>query len=206
VRELVVRNVSTRRLSIGLRVARDAEGAAAVRFSASPWHFMLAPGHAQRIRLVARVTSTPVGRAPAEGTIVLTATGGSPLRIPWAVTFGAPADTLLGPLHLSTHSFSPSDSAPALLTFQAGRILGGPGHDEVQPVALLQLDLVRADGTEFGTLVRLRDLLPGQYAFGLTGRSPAGNALGKGKYRIRVTAVPSLPGPVSRKLVGFTIK
>jgi hypothetical protein len=109
-------------------------------------------------------------------------------------------------LHLKGRSFSPSDSAPALLTFQAGRILGGSGHDEVQPVALLQLDLVRADGTEFGTLVRLRDLLPGQYAFGLTGRSPAGNALGKGKYRIRVTAVPSLPGPASRKLVAFTIK
>jgi subtilisin family serine protease len=206
VREIVVRNVSTRRLNVGLRVARDAEGAAAVRFSARPWHFVLAPGDAQRIRLVARVASTPVGRAPAEGTMVLTATGGSPLRIPWAVTFGPPPDTLLGPMHLSTHSFSPSDSAPALLTFQAGRILGGAGRDEVQPVALLQLDLVRADGTEFGTLVRLRDLLPGRYAFGLTGRSPAGNTLGKGSYRIRVTAIPSLPGPASRKLVGFTIK
>jgi hypothetical protein len=122
------------------------------------------------------------------------------------VTFGAPPDTLLGPLHLSTHSFSPSDSAPALLTFQAGRILGASGRDEVQPVALLQLDLLRADGTDFGTLVRLRDLLPGRYAFGLTGRSPAGNALGRGKYLIRVTAVPSLPGPASRKLVAFTIK
>jgi subtilisin family serine protease len=206
VRELVVRNVSTRPLRIGLKVKRDTEGAAAVRFSASPSHFTVAPGHAQRVRLVARVASAPVGRAPAEGTVVLTATGGAPLRIPWAVTFGAPPDTLLGPLHLSTHSFSPSDSAPALLTFQAGRILSSSGHDEVQPVALLQLDLLRVDGTDFGTLVRLRDLLPGRYAFGLTGRSPAGNALGRGRYRIRVTAIPSLPGPASHKLVGFTIK
>jgi hypothetical protein len=206
VREIVVHNVSTRRLNVGLRVARDAEGAAAVRFTATPWHFVLAPGDSQRIRLVAHVASAPIGRAPAEGTIVFTATGGSPLRIPWAVTFGAPPDTLLGPLHLSTHSFSPSDSAPALLTFQAGRILSSSGHDEVQPVALLQLELVRADGTEFGTLVRLRDLLPGRYAFGLTGRSPAGNALGRGTYTLRVTAVPSLPGPASHKLVTFTIK
>lgn len=205
-RQIVVHNVSTRALSVGLRVARDAEGAAAVRFSAFPSHFKLLPGAAQRIRLVARVTSAPVGRAPAEGSVVLTATGGSPLRLPWAVTFGVPPDTLLGPLHLSTHSFSPSDAAPALLTFQAGRILSSSGHDEVQPVALLQLDLLRADGTDFGTLVRLRDLLPGRYAFGLTGRSPAGNTLGRGEYRIRVTAVPSLPGPPSRKVVAFTIK
>jgi subtilisin family serine protease len=205
-REIVVHNLSTSALSVGLRVARDAEGAAAVQFSAFPSHFKLLPGKAQRIRLVARVTSAPVGRAPAEGTVVLTATGGSPLRLPWAVTFGAPPDTLLGPLHLSTHSFSPSDAAPALLTFQAGRILSNSGRDEVQPVALLQLDLLRADGTDFGTLVRLRDLLPGRYAFGLTGRSPAGNALGRGTYRIRVTAVPSLPGPASRKVVAFTIK
>jgi hypothetical protein len=122
------------------------------------------------------------------------------------VTFGAPPDTLLGPLHLSTRSFSPSDAAPALLTFQAGRILSESGRDQVRPVALLQLDLLRADGTDFGTLVRLRDLLPGRYAFGLTGRSPAGNALGRGTYTLRVTAVPSLPGPASHKLVTFTIK
>ena len=56
------------------------------------------------------------------------------------------------------------------------------------------------------TLVRLRDLLPGRYAFGLTGRSPAGNPLGRGRYMIRVVAVPSLPGPASRSKVAFTIK
>jgi hypothetical protein len=198
--------VSTRPLRVGVTIARDAEGAAAVHFSSFPANFTLAPGNAQRIRLVARVASTPVGRAPAEGTVVVTGSGGGSIRLPWAVTFGAPPDTLLGPLHLSTRGFSPSDAAPALLTFQAGRILSESGRDEVQPIALLQLDLLRADGTDFGTLVRLRDLLPGRYAFGLTGRSPAGNTLGRGKYILRVTAVPSLPGPASRGVVTFTIK
>ena len=76
----------------------------------------------------------------------------------------------------------------------------------MQPVALLELELIRGDGTDLGTLVRLRDLLPGRYAFGLTGRSPAGNPLGRGRYMIRVVAVPSLPGPASRSKVAFTIK
>ena len=205
-REVVVHNVSTRALRIHVTIARVAEGASAVRFSSSPARFSLPPGSAQRIQLTAHVASAPVGRAPAEGTVVVTARGGSPLRLPWAVTFGAPPKTLLGPLHLSPRSFSPSDAAPALLTFQAGRILSDSGRDEVQPIALLELDLLRPDGTDFGTLVRLRDLLPGQYAFGLTGRSPAGNTLGLGKYTLRVTAVPSLRGSVSRKVVTFTIK
>ena len=101
----------------------------------------------------------------------------------------------------------PSDAAPALLTFQAGRILGDSGRDEVQPVALLQPRApCAAKGTVLGTLATLRDLLPGRYAFGLTGRTPAGNTLGKGRYRIRVTAVPSLAGPSSTAEVAFTIK
>ena len=205
-REIVVRNVSSRPLRVALRIDRDAEGAAAVRFAAFPARLQLPAGASQRIRLEARVASAPTARAPAEGSVVLLPDGGSPLRIPWAVTFGAPPRTLLGPLRLSTKSFSPSDAAPALLTFQAGLILSGGGRDEVQPVALLELELVRSDGTDLGTLVRLRDLLPGRYAFGLTGRSPAGSPLGSGRYTIRVVALPSLPGPASRAQVAFTIK
>jgi hypothetical protein len=201
-----VHNVSSRPLSVGIRINYDAEGSAAVGFAAHPARFTLPVLGAQRVLLEATIAGPPTGRAPAEGTVVLTPNGGSPLRLPWAVTFGAPPDTLLGPLHLSTNAFSPSDTAPALLNFQAGRILRDAGRDEVQPVALLELDLMRSDGKELGTLVRLRDLLPGSYAFGLTGRSPAGNALGKGTYAIRVLAVPSLPGPTSRKQVTFTIR
>ncbi len=205
-RILVVTNVSTRPLRVGIRIHRDAEGAASVRFAAFPARFTLAAGAARRVLLEAHVASAPTGRAPAEGSVVVTPSGGSPLRVPWAVTFGPPPKTLLGPLHLSTNAFSPSDSAPALLTFQAGRILNDSGRDQVQPVALLQLELIRGDGTDLGTLVRLRDLLPGRYAFGLTGRSPAGDALGRGQYTIQVVAVPSLPGPASRSQVAFTIK
>ena len=59
---------------------------------------------------------------------------------------------------------------------------------------------------ELGTLVTLRDLLPGRYAFGLTGRTPAGNVLGRGRYRVRVTAIPSLRGPAGVSFAEFSIK
>jgi hypothetical protein len=126
--------------------------------------------------------------------------------VPWVVTFGPTANTLLGPLHLSQREFTPSDAAPALLTFQAGRILGTGGRAQVQPVASLELRLLRSNGTDLGSLARLRDLLPGRYAFGLTGRTPAGNVLGRGNYFIRVIATPSLPGPASIKQVLVRIK
>ena len=132
--------------------------------------------------------------------------GGTPVRVPWAVTFGPPPKTLLGPLHLRTNRFKPSDAAPALLTFQAGRILGSAGRPQLQPLSALELRLLRGDGTDLGTLARLRSLLPGRYAFGLTGRSPAGNPLGRGRYLLRVIAYPEGPGPPTRKQVEFWIQ
>ena len=70
----------------------------------------------------------------------------------------------------------------------------------------LRLQLLDSEGNDLGTLATLRDLLPGRYAFGLTGRTPAGNTLQPGQYRLRVTAVPSLAGRASRAGVTFTIK
>jgi hypothetical protein len=122
------------------------------------------------------------------------------------VTFEQPPASILGPLKLSTNAFTPSDAGPALLTFRAGQLVAEAGRDAVQPVALLTLDLLDDKGNEVGTLATLRDLLPGRYAFGLTGRTPAGNTLAKGRYRLRVTAVPSLPGRADRASVAFTIK
>jgi len=113
---------------------------------------------------------------------------------------------VLGPVKLSTDSFAPSESAPALLTFAAGRVVGRGALDAIQPIDELRLDLVRDDGTELGTFVTLRDLLPGRYAFGLTGRTPAGNRLSPGSYRIRVIAYPSLGGRASTAQAEFTIK
>jgi len=205
-RRIVVTNVSSRLLRVGIRIQRDSEGAASVRFAAGPQRFELGPGQAQEVLLRVRVASAPIGSAAAEGSLRVRARGGTPVRVPWAVTFGPAPKTLLGPLHLRPDHFKPSDSAPALLTFQAGRILGFAGRRQLQPLESLELRLLRGDGTDLGTLARLRNLLPGRYAFGLTGRSPAGNPLGRGRYLVRVIADPEAPGPATRKEVAFWIQ
>ncbi len=203
---VIVRNVSTRRVRVRVRFTPYAQGAAPVQFHAFPSRFTLPIGATKRVRLVAAVKTAPLGIAPAEGSVVLASATGAVLRLPWLVTFAEPPDNVLGPLQLSTDSFTPSAAGPALLTFRAGQLTSDAGRDSVQPVALLRLELFDAKGNDVGTLATLRDLLPGHYAFGLTGRTPAGNALGKGRYRLRVTAVPSLPGPASHSDVAFTIR
>ena len=133
--------------------------------------------------------------------------GGSTISLPWVVTFVQRSGSVLGPLRLSTDTFSPSTTTPALLTFRAGLLVAerlerrGPAR-----LAAAPRPAHATSGTDLGTLATLRDLLPGRYAFGLTGRSSAGNPLGKGRYRIRVTAVPSLPGRPSVAETTFTIQ
>jgi len=43
------------------------------------------------------------------------------------------------------------------------------------------------------TLARLRDLLPGSYSFGITGRGPSSARLAPGTYQVRLAAWPVLP-------------
>jgi Subtilase family len=203
---VVVRNISTRPLRVRVRFAQYNQGAAAVELQAAPAQFVIRRGQERRVRLVLTIRNPPVGTTPAEGSIVLEPSAGDALRLPWVLTFMQPPETVLGQVRLSTDSFTPSDAGPALLTFRAGQILTEDGRDAVQPIALLRLDLLDAKGTVIGTLVTLRDLLPGRYAFGLTGRTPVGNTLTQGRYRIRVTAVPSFPTTPSQAEVAFTIK
>ena len=42
-------------------------------------------------------------------------------------------------------------------------------------------------------MARLRDLLPGSYSFGITGRGPASASLPPGAYELRLAAWPTLP-------------
>jgi hypothetical protein len=112
-------------------------------------------------------------------------------------------DELLSSTRLSNRAFRPSDSAPAVLSFQAGRIATG---GQVEPVALLQLQLRSSDGKSLGTIAELRDLLPGRFAFGLTGRDAKGATLDPGRYSVRITAYPTGQGRPSVETVRFTIR
>jgi hypothetical protein len=95
---------------------------------------------------------------------------------------------------------------PALLSIDAGRVLDVGGRPEVRPLALLDVDLWRADGTRVGLLIRLRDVLPGRYTFGLTGRDPSGQPLPAGNYVIRIVGHPVEGRPPSRHRLPFTLR
>jgi hypothetical protein len=163
-------------------------------------------GASARIPLQARIGSALEGTAPAAGAVVVEPIGAQPLRIPWAITFGRPRRDLLGDIALKPSAFKPSDVRPALLTVVAGRVVRSEGHDEVEPLERLDITLWNAEGARLGLLARLRDVLPGSYQFGLTGRSPAGALLDPGVYRLKIVADPAAPGPATVRWVRFRIR
>ena len=68
----------------------------------------------------------------------------------------------------------------AALERRAGRCL---------PLSRLDLELWSPDGGRIGLLARLRDVLPGRYSFGVTGRDPTGRgASARGEYELRLIA------------------
>jgi hypothetical protein len=90
-----------------------------------------------------------------------------------------------------------------VLSFQAGRIAAG---GQLEPVALLVLHLRGSQGERLGLLAQLRDLLPGRFAVGLTGRDADGDTLEPGKYRLVLKAYPTGQGPPTETIVPFTIR
>jgi hypothetical protein len=201
-----LRNVSFRRLILSLHVVVSRGGAAPVLFEVRPQLFSLAAGRTMRVHLRARLASKPGGTAPAEGLLVVTPAAGRELHVPWAILFGRKLQPSLEAVRLSVHAFHPSDSAPALLSFVAGSVPRAAGRPAVLPLSRLDLELWSPDGGRIGLLARLRDVLPGRYSFGVTGRDPAGAVLPAGRYQLRLFAYGTEPGPPTLKTVTFTIK
>src|SRR4029450_2458516 len=121
-------------------------------------------------RYVAVRALVPVGN-PIEGRFTVRPEGSTAIHVPWLITARPKRDELISSVRLSSKRFAPSDTAPTVLSFQAGRIAAG---GQLEPVALLELKLRGPDGKRLGILAQLRDLLPGRYAFGLTGRDAKG--------------------------------
>jgi hypothetical protein len=199
-------NVTTRSLQLTLGVRTQEEGAAAVDFTVSPRRIRLAAGQSTLVHLKAVTASAPSGSATAGGSVLVAVRGGGGIRLPWAIAFGDADTDLITAATLSSKSFSASDTKPTLLAVDAGRVLTVSGHPEIRPVARLDVVLWRADGTQVGTLARLRDVLPGRYTFGLTGRGPDGQRLPPGAYVLRVVAYPVQTGKASQKRLPFTLR
>ncbi len=199
-------NLSTRPVRATIGVRTQDEGAAAVDFRLSPHRVLLQPGQSVLVRVNALTASAPSGSSTAGGTIVASVDGGGGVHVPWAIAFGRDGVDLIARATLSAKSFKASDVTPALLSIDAGRVLGVAGRPEIRPLQLLDVDLWRADGTRVGLLARLRDVLPGRYTFGLTGRDPAGRLLPAGEYVVKLVGYPVEGRPLSRRRLPFTLR
>jgi hypothetical protein len=204
VQNLTIRSLSSRRLE--LRVALPQTGGAGLALTASPDRFRLPPGGKVVIHLKASFQGTPTPGPAAGGTIQIGSRSTLPLRIPWVIPFGRDSRPLLSNVRLSKQSFKPSDTTPAVLSFRAGGLTRGQDGTEVHPVGRLDMVLTSSSGNHLGLLVRMRDLLPGSYAFGLTGRDPNGNILPAGDYTLGLAAVPPDGSRATYRKTTFTIK
>ncbi|HEU0303592.1 MAG TPA: S8 family serine peptidase [Gaiellaceae bacterium] len=200
-RTLILRNVSTRTLFVDAAV----RGGGGVVLRLAPERFRIPAGGTRRLRVAARVAE--VARADfASGVIAFTPRGGQALAVPWSVLLAPPPSDLIGDVHLSERSFAPSDLTPAVLSVRLGTIERAGSRDVLQPVRRLDVYLVDADGSSLGLLARLRDVLPGQYAFGLTGRGQDGRALASGPYVLRLVAWPEAGGRAVKRTVRFAVE
>ncbi len=199
-------NVSSRKLTVALGIRTQHEGAATVDFTLRPSHVVIRPGRSALVHIGALTASRAVGDATADGAVVGTVGGGGTVRIPWAIAFVARSVDLIGTASLSSTTFSASDISPALLTVQAGRVIAAGGRIEIRPLARLDIVLRRADGVNVGLLARIRDVLPGRYTFGLTGRGSGGAPLPPGRYVVTALAYPADGGPPSRRDLGFALR
>jgi subtilisin family serine protease len=183
---VTLRNVTRRPLTVRLRPAATPTG---VTVQTRRSKLALRPGRSVTVDLSIRVATRPSPPSALTGTIVATAGRGVRLRVPWSVAVPVTSRPVVSAVAISGKSFAPSDQSPAVLSLVAGRVDGSVERPQILPLARLDVELFR--GTRrLGRLVRLRDLLPGRYALGVTGRGPGGARLPPGAYVLRIVGAP----------------
>lgn len=209
-RTLHVGNVSDARISVDFGFVLASDTSAPLTLTADPGSLDLRPGASRDVLLSISALVAPENGVA--GTIVVTGGSAGTARVPWAVTTGqVRSSRLVSRLAISQSAFAPSLEHPAVVTFRAGRIVSGPNGVSIEPVALLEVELRTLKGKRLGVLTRLRDVLPGTYSIGLTGRGPDGRLLAAGRYEIvvralGVTAREGAKGGASASSVGFTVR
>ena len=184
-RVLRLTNVSTRRLSVSIGTAAIAPKG--VEIAVDPQHLRIRPGASADVVVRANTSNLSSAAGAATGELVLHAGGASEVHVPWAVAVPADVD-LVSRVAITMTGTRVSDATPAALSFVAGSVTATP-EPQVRAVELLDVELWRG-GTRLGLLARRRELLPGRYTFGLTGRGPTGQRLARGTYTIRLLAFP----------------
>jgi minor extracellular serine protease Vpr len=184
-RSIVVRNVSSRTLSVVVETSRQTEG---VEVTVDPGSLRLRPGGSAPVVVRAETSGFSDQADAAVGELVLRVSRSRSVRVPWAVAAPDPTVDLLSGVSLETAAGRVSDATPAVLSLVVGAVVRG-SEPQVRPVGVLEVQLWR-NGELRGVLAKRRELLPGRYTFGLTGRGPGGERLRQGSYTIRVVARP----------------
>jgi subtilisin family serine protease len=184
-RVLRLTNVSTRRLSVSIGTAAIAPKG--VEIAVDPQHLRIRPGASADVVVRANTSNLSSAAGAATGELVLHAGGASEVHVPWAVAVPADVD-LVSRVAITMTGTRVSDATPAALSLVAGSVTATP-DPQVRAVELMDVELWRG-GTRLGLLARRRELLPGRYTFGLTGRGPTGQRLARGTYTIRLLAFP----------------
>ena len=198
---VMLRNVSRRVLVASIQAG---DAAAGVNVRVRPERVVLRPGTSKRLDVAVTATVVPAAPGALEGAVRAVVGHGTRLRIPWsaAVPVQLPVITRAA---LSAAVFGASDRKPAVLTLVAGRVDGPAERPQLLPLSRLEIELYRGK-RRVGTLVRLRDVLPGRYAFGVTGRGPRGGRLPKGGYQLRLRGVPVGGGPPTVVAIPFRLR
>jgi len=184
-RTVRVHNISTRRLAIS--IGSTSLASKGVEITTDPERVRLQPGGSAEIVVRADTFNLSDEAGISTGELVLRAGDSPEVHVPWAVAVPGTVD-LVSRVTIVPTAERVSDATPAVLGLVAGAVTVTPGP-QVRAVDLLEVQLWR--GTSLlGVLARRRELLPGRYTFGLTGRGPSGERLRAGKYVIRVVAWP----------------
>ena len=180
-----ITNVSTRRISTSIGIAAIAPKG--VEISVEPQRFRVRPGRSVEVVVTADTSALSSEAGAATGELVLRGSDSPEVHVPWAVAVPPVVDLVTG-LSLKRTGTRVSDATPAALSFVAGSVTAAP-DPQVRGIELLEVELWR-NGERIGVLARRRELLPGRYTFGLTGRGPTGTRLARRDFTIRIVAYP----------------
>jgi len=202
-RTLVVRNLDKRPVFVAAGASQQ-DKSVYVRTQVRPRSALIPPRRRVTFTVTLRLTGQPTGESVL-GIVSLKVGTNRAYRVPWSLRVAAsePLD-LIADARLSRRSFVVSDTAPVVLSLEVGRVTGTLQR-EIRPARRVDVELLNDDNRNLGVLARLRDVLPGRYLFGLTGRSPAGAPLEVGSYRLRIVATPSGGGARSVRVLRFAI-
>jgi len=185
-RTLRISNVSTRRLTVSIESAALAPKG--VEITVDPQRLRLRAGRSAEVVVRADTRELSEQAGVATGELVLRVADSQEVHVPWAVGVPDEEADLLSQVSLLATGGRVSDATPAVLGLVAGAVTATP-DPQVRAVDVLEVQLWRA-GELLGVLARRRELLPGRYTFGLTGRGPDGERLEAGSYVVRIVARP----------------